>query len=65
MRLRIFEALRIYAAAHDGHLPQQLADIHEVPIPLNPYNDKPFDYSRDGDRAFLTQEWTQRRAVAM
>jgi hypothetical protein len=55
-RLRIFEALRIYAAAHDGHLPQQLADIHEVPIPLNPYNDKPFDYSRDGDRALLSAE---------
>jgi hypothetical protein len=55
-RLRIFEALRIYAAGHDGHLPQQLADIREVPIPLNPYNDKPFAYSCDGDRVLLSAE---------
>jgi len=55
-RLRIFEALRIYAAAHDGQLPQQLADILEVPIPVNPYDDKPFTYHRDGNRALLSVE---------
>ena len=52
-RLRIFEALRIYAAAHDGQLPEKLSDIHEVPIPVNPYDDKPFTYHRDGNRAML------------
>ena len=53
-RLQILEALRIYAAAHDGRLPDRLSDIREVPIPTNPYNDKPFEYRRDGSRAILT-----------
>ena len=52
-RLRIFEALRIYAAGHGGQLPERLSDIHEVPIPLNPFDDKPFTYRRDGHRAML------------
>ncbi len=55
-RLRIFEALRIYAAAHDGSLPRQLTDIREVPIPVNPYDGKPFTYRCDGNRAFLSVE---------
>lgn len=54
--LRIFEALRIYAASHDGKLPERLSDITEVPIPRNPFDDKPFDYRRDGNRAMLTAE---------
>jgi hypothetical protein len=53
-RLRILEALRIYAAAHQGRLPDRLDDIGEVPVPLNPYNDQPFEYHRDGARAVLT-----------
>ena len=52
-RLRIFEALRIYAAAHDGKLPERLEDITDVPIPRNPFDDKPFDYRREGERAVL------------
>ena len=52
-RLRIFEALRIYAAGHDGKLPERLADITEVPIPRNPFDDQPFDYHRDGNHAVL------------
>jgi hypothetical protein len=52
-RLRIFEALRIYAAGHDGKLPDKLEDITEVPIPRNPFDDKPFFYHCDGNRAVL------------
>jgi hypothetical protein len=55
-RLRIFEALRIYAAAHDGRLPDRLDDVGEVPIPRNPFDDKPFNYRREGNRAVLTSE---------
>jgi hypothetical protein len=55
-RLRIFEALRVYAAAHDGNLPKELADIHEVPIPLNPYDDRQFTYHCDGSHAALSVE---------
>jgi hypothetical protein len=55
-KLRVFEALRVYAAAHDGQLPQQLTDINEVPVPVNPYDGKPFSYHRDGSRAQLSVE---------
>jgi hypothetical protein len=52
-RLRIFEALRLYAAGHDGKLPDRLEDITDVPIPRNPFDDQPFEYHRDGDHAVL------------
>jgi hypothetical protein len=54
--LRIFEAMRLYAAAHDGKWPERLADITEVPIPMNPFDGKPFLYSRQGNKAILTSE---------
>ena len=52
--LRVFEALRLYAASHDGQWPDRLSDITEVPIPLNPFDGKPFVYQRHGNKAFLT-----------
>jgi hypothetical protein len=51
-QLRILEALRCYADAH-GALPARLAEITEVPIPVNPFDGKPFTYQRDGDKAVL------------
>jgi hypothetical protein len=54
--LRIFEAMRLYAAAHDGRWPDRLADVAEVPIPTNPCDGKPFVYQRQGDKAVLTSE---------
>ena len=51
--LRILESLRIYAANHEGHLPQQLSDITEVPIPDDPVTGQPFEYKLEGDRALL------------
>jgi hypothetical protein len=55
-KMRIFEALRLYAAAHDGRWPDRLTDITEVPIPLNPIDGKPFVYKREGNKAILTCE---------
>jgi hypothetical protein len=52
--LRCVEALRLYAAAHDGKLPPALADVKEVPIPLDPMTGKPFDYKVEGDTATLS-----------
>ena len=52
-RFRTIEAIRLYAAAH-GKLPAQLADITEVPVPIDPYTGQPFDYRLDGDTATLT-----------
>jgi hypothetical protein len=41
--LRHVEALRLYAAAHDGKLPAKLADA-PVPLPDDPFTGKPFVY---------------------
>ena len=51
--LRCIEAIRMYAAGHDGKLPGRLADITEVPIPCDPMTGKSFDYKVDGSRATL------------
>lgn len=42
--LRIIEAVRDYMAAHDGKLPGSLDDIEQVPIPLDPLTDQPFEW---------------------
>lgn len=52
--LRVFEALRLHAASHDGKLPEQLADITEVPIPDDPVTGKPFDYHLADGKATIT-----------
>ena len=54
--MRCIEALRLYAAAHDGELPATLDDIKEVPIPLNPVTGKPFGYHLEGKTAVLDAE---------
>ena len=51
--LEVLEALRLYAADHDGRLPENLKDITEVPIPLDPLRGEPFLYQRQGDTAIL------------
>src|ERR671933_203637 len=50
--LRHVEALRLYAAEHDGRLPQKLGDV-PVPLPPDPFTGKPFRYQVDGDTAHL------------
>jgi hypothetical protein len=52
--LRCVEAVRLYAAAHDGKLPQSLEEIKDAPTPLDPVTGKAFDYHVAGDRAFLS-----------
>jgi hypothetical protein len=52
--LRTIEAIRLHAAANDGHLPATLADIHLVPVPDDPITGKAFQYSVKGDRFTLT-----------
>jgi hypothetical protein len=52
--LRCVEALRLYAAAHDGRLPDTLAEVKDVPIPVDPATGNDLTYRRDGDRATLT-----------
>jgi hypothetical protein len=52
--LRCIEAVRLYAAAHDGKLPPSLEEIKDAPVPLDPVTGKAFDYRVAGDRAFLS-----------
>ena len=47
--LRHVEALRLYAAEHNGSLPAKLSDF-SVPVPDDPFTGKPFRYERDGAR---------------
>jgi hypothetical protein len=50
--LRHVEALRLYAAEHDGTLPAKLSDV-PVPLPVDPFTGKPFRYELAGDTAHL------------
>ena len=52
--LRVVEAIRMYAAAHGGELPDSLDRITEVPVPLDPVTGKPFGYHLEGGRAELS-----------
>ncbi len=51
--LRCLEAIRAYAAAHEGKLPAALTEVKEVPIPLDVVTGKPFAYTLNGAQATL------------
>jgi hypothetical protein len=51
--IRCLEAIRLYAAGHDGKLPASLADITEVPVPVDPVTHKPFEYQVQAEKASL------------
>jgi hypothetical protein len=51
--LRVIEAVRLYGAAHDGNLPEKLAEITDVPLPNDPTTGNPFIYQRTGTTAIL------------
>jgi hypothetical protein len=50
--LRHVEALRMYAAAHGGNLPEKLAEV-AVPLPSDPFSGKPFLYHAEATIAHL------------
>jgi hypothetical protein len=51
--LRTIEALRMHAAAHNGDLPEKLADVKIVPVPNDPGTGQSFEYHRAGATATL------------
>lgn len=51
--LRCVEAIRMYAAEHDGRLPKSLAEITAVPVPSDPLNGQAFHYELTGGKAIL------------
>lgn len=50
--LRTLEALRLFAAAH-GRLPKALAEIKDVPVPVDLLTGQPFAYRLEGETAIL------------
>jgi hypothetical protein len=51
--LQTVEALRNYAAAHDGQLPAQLEELSETPAAPDPTTGKPFAYRVEGNQVTL------------
>jgi hypothetical protein len=48
------EAIRSYAATHDGKLPEHLEDITVTPVPANPATGEPFQYKMENETAVLS-----------
>ena len=51
--LRTIEALRDYAARHDGRPPERLDQITDLPIPIDPTTGRSFAYRLDGRTAVI------------
>ena len=51
--LRTIEAIRDFAAHHDGRPPKALSEITDLPLPIDPISGKAFEYSSDGQSANL------------
>jgi hypothetical protein len=52
--LRAVEAVRLYAANHDGKLPAKLAEIDDVPVPGDVTTGQPFAYEVTGNRFVIS-----------
>ncbi len=50
------EAIRNYAATHDGRLPEKLSDISDLELPKDVMCDKAFQYQRTATGALLQSE---------
>lgn len=51
--LQVIEALRLYAAANNGNLPDTLADVRDVPIPIDPVTGAAFTYANEDGQGRL------------
>ena len=52
--VQYIEAIRLYAANHNGTLPPSLEAITEAPVPIDPATGKFFEYKVDGSTATLS-----------
>lgn len=50
---RTVEAIRAYAASHNGQPPARLEDLTDMPAPLDPMTGQPFIYKVQGDEASI------------
>jgi hypothetical protein len=51
--LQCVEAIRLYAATHDGQLPENLSDISQIEVPKDVVSGKAFEYRRTSSGATL------------
>jgi hypothetical protein len=51
--LRVIEAVRHYAGTHDGKFPVKLEEITDIPVPIDPITDKPFEWKVKDNEATL------------
>ena len=63
--LRVIEALRDYAARHDGQPPAALDQIVDLPVPIDPISGKPFAYESHGQMAIVSAPGTTTGASAV
>jgi len=54
--LQCVEAIRNYAATHEGRLPEKLSDISDLELPTDVMNDKAFGYRRTATGAVLESQ---------
>jgi len=52
-QMRTIEAIRDYAARHGGNAPAALYQISDLPLPIDPFTGKPFQYHVQGKDAVL------------
>lgn len=52
--MQTVEAIRDYAARHEGKLPATLQEVTDTPIPIDPIWGKPLDYRVEGSTVTLT-----------
>jgi len=57
--LQIVEALKLYAATHDGQLPERLNDISRMEIPKDVMSGNAFEYRRTSQGAVLKSAMTE------
>jgi hypothetical protein len=64
--LQTIEAIRDFASKHEGKLPESLEQL-DLPAPIDPFTDKPFEYETNGSTARLSQAeiegWQSNRYV--
>ena len=54
--IQCVEAIRSYAATHDGRLPEKLSDISDLELPIDVMNNKAFGYRRNDIGALLQSQ---------
>ncbi len=54
--MQCVEAIRSYAATHNGQLPEKLSDISDLELPMDVMNDKAFGYNRTATGAVLQSQ---------